>query len=377
MTQQEHEVALVGTGIAPLIAAQILMRRGWKVVVLNPERDFFVENSELPFDPVIAGSPRSKEAMMELELQRVDRCREVLGPEFPGSIESWPRSSAKSGRDEEFLDREAPFLRARQWTWVALADEDESFLEFSERGWHPQLAEGIGAARRFPGFTLRGEPPASLSSVSLPKMGDVDVDRYRNGVLEFVRSRLDAGSMVTAAASIEPLVDGVRFYRDGVPQTLRLKHGVWVFRTPRLNSWLASVGVEQEVPTRTWEEWTLVSRDPVDPSQLGCVGAVAAFARTEGLPSDVIHELVVLTPVAEKAKPAGSESFERLGTMVQKFLNWDRFSVRDLKTRSLGGVHAVGSLPSGSKRLRWMSGADGSLAGIVQRVQAFCAEVPE
>lgn len=347
------------------------------MAILNPERDFFVENSELPFDPIVAGSPRSPEALGELEFQRLERCQEILGPEFPGSIEAWPRAAAKSGREDDFMDREAPFIRARQWSWLALDDEDESFLEFSERGWHPQLAEGIGAARRLPGFTLRGEPPMSLSSVSLGKMADIDVDRYRNGVLEFVRSRLDPGSMVTATASIEPLADGVRYYHDGVPQTLRLKHGVWVFRTPRLDSWLASVGVEQGIPTRTFEEWTLVSRDPVDPSQLGCVGSVAAFARAEGAPSEVIHELVILTPVSERSKPAGAESFDRLGTVVQKFMNWDRFSVRDLKARVLGAVHAVGSIPGTPRRLRWMSGADGSLAGIVQRVQAFCAEVPE
>jgi hypothetical protein len=204
-------------------------------------------------------------------------------------------------------------------------------------------------------------------------MADVDVGRYCNGVLEFVRSRLDAASMVTAAASIEPLEDGVRFYRDGVPQTLKLKHGVWVFRTPRLNSWLASLGVKQELPTRTIEEWILISRDPVDPGHLGFVGAVSAFARAEGAPVDQIHELVVFTPVEPGGRAAGAESFKRLGTMVQQFLNWDRFSVRDLKTRVLGAEHQSGT----AGKVRWMSGADGSLAGIVQRVQGFCAEVPE
>ena len=139
MTQQEHEVALVGTGIAPLIAAQVLMRRGWRVVVLNPERDFFIENSELPFDPAIAVAPRSELGIAELALQRADRCREVLGPEFPGALETWPRVV----RENEYLDPSAPFLRTRQWSWIELSDEDESFLEFSEKAGTGHGPEGL------------------------------------------------------------------------------------------------------------------------------------------------------------------------------------------------------------------------------------------
>lgn len=372
-----RDVALVGTGIAPLIAAQILMRRGWRVLILNPEHDFFTENSELPFHPGhpgIAMNPGTAGSLGELELLRTDRSRSLLEPEFPGALESWPREkpAGQKGDYSEYFDPRAPFLRTRNWTWIELEEEDGCFLEFSERGWHPSLSTGVAAARRFPGFTIGREDPAALSGLTLPKMADVDVVRFRNGVLEFVRSRDEQVAMVTGASSIEPTLEGVRFYAGGVQQTIKLAHGIWVFRTPRLNSWLSSIGITDKLEAQVWEEWTLVSRDPLDPGQLGFFGPAAAYARCEGLPGEQIHELCVMIPVGQGEKPAGAESFKRLGVLVQQFLNWDRFKVRDLQTRTIGRFLPEVSAEGARGNIRWMAGADGALASVVARVGRFC-----
>ena len=49
----DSDVALIGTGIAPLIAAAHLISQGKRVLVLNPDFDFFLEDSELPLDPML------------------------------------------------------------------------------------------------------------------------------------------------------------------------------------------------------------------------------------------------------------------------------------------------------------------------------------
>ena len=48
----DSDLVIIGTGVAPLVAAQHLSLRGKSVLVLNPERDFFIENSELDLDPL-------------------------------------------------------------------------------------------------------------------------------------------------------------------------------------------------------------------------------------------------------------------------------------------------------------------------------------
>jgi hypothetical protein len=125
---------------------------------------------------------------------------------------------------------------------------------------------------------------------------------------------------------------------------------------------------------RAWEEWTLVSRDPLDPSQLGIVGDALVWARCEGAPAGPIHELSVLMPVLPGEKAASAASFLRLGSLAQRILNWDRFSVRDLKERRLAQPVA-GSAARGSQgRVSWLSGCDGAVISIVDEVTRFCSE---
>jgi len=366
------DIALVGTGVASLVAAQIFLRRGWSVLHLNPDHDFFIENSELPFDPSVALGPGKALSHGVLDSLRADRARQILEPEFPGSIEGWSRE-----KGSEYFDPRAPFLRSRSWNWIGSPDHEADFLKLEEKGWHPQITEGVSAARRIPGFTYRGETPVTIRGLSLPKIADIDVNRYRNGVLEFVRSRMDANFLVTSASAIEPTPEGVRFYQAGVPRTVKLRQGLRIFRTPRLNLWCQSIGLEPSQESKIWEEWTLISRDPLDPSQLGFVGLSSVWAKYEGAPSGPIHELGVFSPVLEGEKVAGPASFARLGGLAQRVLNWDRFSVRDLKERRISSPPQTEPEFGALGKIRWMWGSDGALVGLVDRVVRFCSEEKE
>jgi hypothetical protein len=69
---------------------------------------------------------------------------------------------------------------------------------------------------------------------------------------------------------------------------------------------------------------------------------------------------------------ASSGSFLRLSRFLQNFLNWDHFTIRDLRTRFLLG------LPVGEWKLtneflpvRVMAGAEGSLVSVIDRTVQF------
>ena len=47
------DFALIGTGVAPLVAASHLISQGKSVLVLNPDFDFFLEDSEMELDPLL------------------------------------------------------------------------------------------------------------------------------------------------------------------------------------------------------------------------------------------------------------------------------------------------------------------------------------
>ena len=144
----------------------------------------------------------------------------------------------------------------------------------------------------------------------------------------------------------------------------RSRDGLWVFWTPRLTAWLekfcASVKQESCIPTASvdaWEEWSLCSRDPIDPTHVGVAADAMAWARVEGEPREPVLELNVLMRSASGGQLAGAESFLRLGRFVQNFLNWDRFRIRDLRTRRLLAVpRGEWSVPGAPMPVRVMSG---------------------
>src|SRR3954471_14924078 len=100
----DSDVALLGTGVAPLIAAAHLLSQGKSVIVLNPDFDFFLENSELPLDPMQSERIRPQ----RLARSWPEHALGELRPEFPGAVEFWGGSEKGDGG---FHDSEAPHVR--------------------------------------------------------------------------------------------------------------------------------------------------------------------------------------------------------------------------------------------------------------------------
>src|SRR3954471_16675553 len=108
----DSDVALVGTGIASLVAAQHLLSQGKSVLVLNPDRDFFLEDSELPLDPLLPlpGPARVSESLP-------DRALAELRPHFPGAVEFWSPDSAAPGASGVH-DASAPHVPGPPRLWI-------------------------------------------------------------------------------------------------------------------------------------------------------------------------------------------------------------------------------------------------------------------
>src|SRR3954454_2505190 len=110
----DSDVALLGTGVAPLIAAQHLLTQGKTVLLLNPDWDFFLEDSELPLDPMFHG----KVTIDRLRRSGPEHALAELRPEFPGAVEFW------AGKSEVgFHDPEAPHVRQRARLWTVKGDK--------------------------------------------------------------------------------------------------------------------------------------------------------------------------------------------------------------------------------------------------------------
>ena len=250
----DSDVAVLGTGVASLVAANRLASEGKTVLLLNPEWDFFREDSELPLDPLCPVDPVT---LHPRRLLRNDPARALgeLRPDFPGAVEFWQEGGQASG----YRDHLAPHVRSRSRLWIS-ADRGEDaiwdaieamYVETSDAGLKPVILEGLLALRRFPGFAARALPGPGQADgfrgVLLPKIADVDVARYRNGLLEYVREKLGPGRVLTNASQVDLMPEGVRFHAGGLPHTAKLGEGMLVFWTPRLTKWVLAQAKKAEV----------------------------------------------------------------------------------------------------------------------------------
>jgi hypothetical protein len=354
----DSDVALIGTGLAPLIAARQLLAQGKTVLVLNPDFDFFLEDSELGLDPLLPFNQASLDPR-RLAANLPDQVLAQLRPSFPGAVESWSGALESEG----FHDERAPHVRQRSRLWITSdtgpsSDEEWSLLEdayvgFSDADLNPKILDGIQAARRFPGCSATF---GGFRGLLLPKLCEVDVSRYRNGVLEFVRERLGQDRFVLSAGQIEMMPGGLRFYARGKAVTARIHEQVLVFHTPRMTSWIVAQSKRAEVVPRLpqgirlWEQWSILSRDDLDPEVIGTYSNLVVWAEVEGSPSSagILNGLAVLRagPVVSLqgkypldatsiSNWLSHDSLTSLSSLCYDFLKWNRFSVRSMKPRSI------------------------------------------
>jgi hypothetical protein len=347
----DSDVALLGTGVAPLVAASHLLAQGKSVLLLNPDWDFFLEDSELPLDPLLQNLP----AIHRLKNNSPEQALAVLRPDFPGPIEFWSPHSSQDG----YHDPTAPHIRQRARLWISSLDQnrlwdwerlEDLYVEASDAGLNPQILEGLPAARRFPGFSGYY---GNFRGLYIPKSYDVDITRYRNGLLEFVRERLGPERVVCAVNQVEWMPEGIRFHSKGSSNNARLKDGMIAFWTPHLSPWIMAQAKKSEIQPkfpkgiRYWEQWSLNSREAPNPTTVGMFGDMAIWADFEGLPShQTTHRLSILRsgPLVNLSgvnSPqvgmswASTESLGALSKLCNGFLKWDRFSVRAMKARAI------------------------------------------
>ncbi|MBL7717178.1 MAG: hypothetical protein JNL01_17065 [Bdellovibrionales bacterium] len=407
----DSDIVLLGTGVAPLLAAARFLSEGYKVLILNPDGDFFRERSELPLDPLLTSTGEISATRLSRSLP--ERVTEVIRPFFPGAIETWlgnETSTGASGGTTGFKDPMAPHVRARSRFWIdsdtfSLRERnldwprlEELYVEASDAGLHPQILQELTAIRRFPGVNRSSrEFESSYHGLWVPRICDVDVVRYQYGLLEYVRERIGGSRMVTSASQVEWIPEGVRFFDQGQYQTARISKGAICFWTPRLTRWIHGIAkkLEATIPqpggVRVWEDWTLVSRDALDPSVVGVFEDMTVFASYEGAPKDPngVHALRVLRPgavvgleqamrIGPEQTAGGLESFRALERLCGQMLRWSAFSVRSFEARVLLEWDyrklAQPMFRLGGELSKWnvMGGADGPLFEVAHQVRKAC-----
>src|SRR5262249_55320415 len=133
----------------------------------------------------------------------------------------------------------------------------------------------------------------------------------------------------------------------------KVNEGVLTFWTPKLTSWILTLSSQFEVkPTlpkgiRLWEEWSVLSKDPVDPATIGMIDELVVWAEGEGDPIETdgkrlgvlrpgpLYPISSPTEVAKvwETEIASGKSFERVHELCDQFLHWGRFTLRSLRVR--------------------------------------------
>ncbi len=394
------DVVIIGNGLASLIAARILLEDGLRPLLLNPDDDFFREDSELPFQPL--SGQESQTDVPLIHAQQAEKMLEVLRPHYPGSVEFWSEASSKK---TEVRNSFAPFVRSRHWLWlsdgfvrsdhggsrISLANIEQLFVEASDVGLSAQWLDGLAALRKLPGFSLkkireRAHDHEQHQGTLISGMGDVDVNRYRTGLLEFLRERLGRESVVVGAGSLELVEEGIRYSVNGSARVALPARGSMVMWTPKISGWLTNLQsrLSWRLPRprgyQVWEHWSLVSREAVDPTTIGIFRNATIWAETDGAPTRApIHRLGILrfaglyqSELEASGKWLGVESFAHIESLARELLGWDGLTIRAMKVHTLldwrNSEMVSKKWGKAGLPIHLVPGSDGSAISIVQHV---------
>jgi hypothetical protein len=271
-----------------------------------------------------------------------------------------------------FFDGKAPWVRTRAWTWVGRENDqralDDFFAKARDRGLAPLKATGEIVKNRMPGAGPKGD--TNLNGVTLSRCGDAEVTGYRAGIADFLKEKLsELWIHPITRLEIAESGDVLRFWRDGVRGTVSFREKLILFVTPQLERfsemWLA---LPPEREGSFWEEWSLVSRESLDPSSAFVSENMVAYCPSE----EEADLLRVLRRGALSQGLAGEQSFRDLWTLCRGLLGWERFSVRSLKTRRLfsqgEGAQWIQPRKASLRRLAGIYPADGALSRVVSGV---------
>jgi hypothetical protein len=386
---------LVGTGVAPLLAAQRLSNRGDRVMVLNPDKDFFLENSELPLD-LLSFETTSADLAQRFANNLPEQMYRNLIPEFPGAIEIW-KEEDEALSNRPYQVESAPWVRARHRLWLAQEKSytvervENLYLRLLDLGLKPRWFEGASLIKQLPGFTTKNLDARNMKNcVGFigPRFGDVDVSRYRTGLLEYVREKLGRDHILTSAHLLDIDQKGVRFQLpSGPPSTVDVQRSILYFWTPKMERMLRahlekydprSLGdFDSSVKKQVWEEWELLSRDPVNPHVVAHLDGVRVWAHGDGVPPPGGWNLIKLIRRDQTGTLLGEQSFNDVSTLIFQFLGWDRFTIRNMSPRSVYRWNKFSPIEYDSDGVKSMiiQSCDGPLHWIVQQVRQTIDQV--
>jgi hypothetical protein len=386
---------LVGTGVAPLLAAQRLSSRGDRVMVLNPDSDFFLENSELPLD-LLSFETTNHDIGRRFANNTPDQVYRDLISEFPGAIEIWKEEDEKNP-NRPFQVESAPWVRSRHRMWLAQEKSytvervENLYLRLLELGLKPRWFEGSSLIRQLPGFTSRNLESRKLKNcVGFigPRFGDVDVNRYRTGLLEFIREKLGRDHILTNAHLLDIDESGVDYQLvSGPPRTIEVKRAVLYFWTPKLERLLRGMleknnprmlgDFDASVHKQTWEEWEILSRDPVNPHVVAHLDGLRIWAHGEGVPPPGGWNLVKIMRRDQTGILLGEQSFNEVSDLVFQYLGWDRFTMRKMTPRTVYRWNRFNPIEFEADGVRSMiiQSCDGPLHWIARQVRQTIDQV--
>lgn len=319
----DTELVLIGTGLAPLLAAFRLRSRYAKIWILNPHFDFFLEDSELPFNPDWPlGQGRDDDSFEEMF--------QLLQSYYPGSLAATARPSPDG----------APQIRARRKVVIQGKNLDlwtnyeHAFVKrYSEL--KPQSSEGLLALKHFPGVNLsKIAAPDRFAGLQFTRFGEIDIESYRAGILEFMRDQANV-EILTNVHPIEFRSDGILFRLDERTRSIGAPAQVAVFWTSGIQFWLDQLFRKFDLGTapirksHSYEEWQLISKNEIDAENLGLIDDAWVWAVPERGGAHAVH---ILRKTAEK-EPFGEASFRAVRKLVDGFLHWDSMTIRQLRHR--------------------------------------------
>ena len=378
----------MGTGVAPLLAAQRLTQRGDTVAIVNPHSDFFLENSELPLD-LFSFETANADLNLRFTNNLPENVYKDLIPEFPGALEMSKEEDLRS--PHEYQVEGAPWIRYRHRLWVTPTRSKsqkkiESFyLRALDLGWKPKWLEGLSLAKRFPGFSSRNIEERDVEQWNGflgPRFGDIDVARYRTGLLEYVREKLGRDQILTGTRVVDISRKGARVQgAHGPPASIDVDRAVLHFWTPKLERPIRqelekhsprSLPVFDGAATRQlWEEWDLLSKDPVSPYVVAHFDGVRVWSFGEGPPPPGGYSRIKLMRRESSLSLLGNASFEDIFKLVFGFMGWERFTVRSMTPRVFYRWNSLTPLEYDSAGLRTLIilGCDGPLHWIAREVR--------
>jgi len=359
--QHKTDIVLIGTGLAPLISAMGFLSHGKQVVILNPEKDYFSENSEFSLDPL---NPVDSELTIEkiLENKSADVLNKIK-PFFPGIVEYSGLQNTKNKEMENFHDEMAPHVRERARIWVYQKQDlkqkeffESLYIKCLDNQIKSQMLDSYQVLKFFPGHS--GILTEDLSGFVIDDFCDYDVKRFRQGLYDFIQEKLGPDRFINDLSGIELSSKGIKYYSRTAEKrgwsSLMPNDGVYVFWTPKLTQWIlkeiknSNSKITKDDHLVLWENWSLVSRERLDHSIIGCFEDLIVRSEIDGHPGYDAHQnhyrLSVNRPVMKvKAEEYSStdldkrvasiESFEQISRLCKNVLNWEKFSIRSFDSQ--------------------------------------------